>query len=85
MGAGHGHRVHYHGHSPLHRARPERKVLAVVALMLVVVVFVVGSRHHEPPGTPGVVNAVTISLMSAVTMMFASASGSSSFQPRFIS
>ena len=37
MGAGHGHRVHYHGHSPLHRARPERKVLGVVAFMLVVV------------------------------------------------
>lgn len=37
MGAGHGHRVHYHGHSPLHRARPERKVLAVVLGMLVVV------------------------------------------------
>ena len=37
MGAGHGHRVHYHGHSALHQARPERKVLAVVALMLVVV------------------------------------------------
>ena len=37
MGAGHGHRVHYHGHSLLHRARPERKVLGVVLLMLVVV------------------------------------------------
>ncbi len=37
MGAGHGHRVHYHGHSALHRARPERKVLGVVVLMLVVV------------------------------------------------
>ena len=37
MGAGHGHRVHYHGHSPLHRARPEHKVLGVVVLMLVVV------------------------------------------------
>jgi cobalt/nickel transport system permease protein len=37
VGAGHGHRVHYHGHSLLHRARPERKVLGVVVLMLVVV------------------------------------------------
>ncbi|GAA1919468.1 cobalt ECF transporter T component CbiQ [Nocardioides marmoribigeumensis] len=37
MGAGHGHRVHFHGHSPLHRARPERKVLAVVLGMLLVV------------------------------------------------
>ena len=37
MGAGHGHRVHFHAHSPLHRARPERKVLAVVLGMLLVV------------------------------------------------
>ena len=37
MGAGHGHRVHYHGHSALHRARPELKVLAVLLGMLAVV------------------------------------------------
>jgi cobalt/nickel transport system permease protein len=37
VGAGHGHRVHYHGHSPLHRARPEHKVLGVVVGMLAVV------------------------------------------------
>jgi cobalt/nickel transport system permease protein len=37
MGAGHGHRLHYHGHSVLHRARPEHKILALVGFALVVV------------------------------------------------
>jgi cobalt/nickel transport system permease protein len=37
MGAGHGHRLHYHGHSVLHRARPEVKLLAVVGFALVAV------------------------------------------------
>lgn len=37
MGAGHGHRLHFHGHSPLHRAPAHRKLLALVGFMLVVV------------------------------------------------
>ncbi len=37
MGAGHGHRLHYHGHSPVHRARPEHKLLALLGFVLVVV------------------------------------------------
>ena len=37
MGAGHGHRLHYHGHSVLHRARPELKILALVVFALVAV------------------------------------------------
>jgi cobalt/nickel transport system permease protein len=37
MGAGHGHRFHYHAHSVLHRARPELKLLALVGFALVVV------------------------------------------------
>jgi cobalt/nickel transport system permease protein len=37
MGAGHGHRLHYHGHSWLHRARPEHKILALLGLMVLVV------------------------------------------------
>ncbi len=37
MGAGHGHRLHFHGHSPVHRARPERKLVALVLFMLLVV------------------------------------------------
>lgn len=37
MGAGHGHRLHYHAHSPLHRAQPQHKLVALLAFVLVVV------------------------------------------------
>jgi cobalt/nickel transport system permease protein len=37
MGAGHGHRLHFHGHSPLHRAEPHHKILALVGFVLLVV------------------------------------------------
>ena len=37
MGAGHGHRLHYHGHSRVHRAPAHLKLLALVGFMLVVV------------------------------------------------
>ena len=37
MGAGHGHRLHYHGHSVVHRAPAHLKLLALVTFMLVVV------------------------------------------------
>ncbi|WP_203336024.1 cobalt ECF transporter T component CbiQ [Nocardioides limicola] len=37
MGAGHGHRLHYHGHSVVHRAQAHHKVLALLGFMLVVV------------------------------------------------
>ena len=37
MGAGHGHRLHYHGHSPIHRARPQVKLVALIVYMLLVV------------------------------------------------
>lgn len=37
MGAGHGHRLHYHAHSPLHRAPAHLKVVALVGFMLLVV------------------------------------------------
>jgi cobalt/nickel transport system permease protein len=37
LGAGHGHLLHYHGHSPVHRAAAHLKVLALVGFMLVVV------------------------------------------------
>lgn len=37
MGAGHGHTLHYHGHSAVHRAPAHLKVLTLVAFMLVVV------------------------------------------------
>jgi cobalt/nickel transport system permease protein len=37
VGAGHGHRLHYHGHSPVHRAQPHLKLLALLGFVLVVV------------------------------------------------
>ena len=37
MGAGHGHRLHYHGHSPVHRAPAHLKLARAGAFMLVVV------------------------------------------------
>lgn len=37
MGADHGHLMHWHGHSPVHRAPAHLKILALVAFMLLVV------------------------------------------------
>ena len=37
MGAGHGHKLHYHGHSPVHRLPAHVKVVALLAFMLLVV------------------------------------------------
>ncbi len=37
MGAGHGHQLHFHGHSAVHRAPAHVKLLALVGFMLVVV------------------------------------------------
>jgi cobalt/nickel transport system permease protein len=37
MGAGHGHRLHFHGHSPVHRAPAHVKLLVLLGFMLVVV------------------------------------------------
>jgi cobalt/nickel transport system permease protein len=37
MGAGHGHRLHFHGHSPVHRAPAHLKIVALVVFMLTVV------------------------------------------------
>jgi cobalt/nickel transport system permease protein len=37
MGTGHGHRLHYHGHSVVHRAQPHHKLVVLVAFVLVVV------------------------------------------------
>lgn len=37
MGAGHGHRLHFHGHSVVHRAPAHLKILALLGFMLVVV------------------------------------------------
>jgi cobalt/nickel transport system permease protein len=37
MGAGHGHKLHYHGHSVLHRMPAHLKLIALLGFMLVVV------------------------------------------------
>ena len=37
MGAGHGHRLHYHGHSRIHRASAHLKLVALVTFMLLAV------------------------------------------------
>ena len=37
MGAGHGHRLHFHGHSAVHRAPAHLKIVALLAFVLVVV------------------------------------------------
>jgi cobalt/nickel transport system permease protein len=37
VGAGHGHRLHYHGHSVVHRAPAHLKLVTLVSFMLVVV------------------------------------------------
>jgi cobalt/nickel transport system permease protein len=37
MGAGHGHKLHYHGHSAVHRAPAHLKLVGLVAFMLAVV------------------------------------------------
>lgn len=37
MGGAHGHKLHFHGHSPVHRAPAHLKLLALIGFMLVVV------------------------------------------------
>lgn len=37
MGAGHGHRLHFHAHSPIHRAPAQLKLVTLVGFMLIVV------------------------------------------------
>lgn len=37
MGAGHGHKLHFHGHSPVHRAPAHLKILALLGFMILVV------------------------------------------------
>lgn len=37
MGAGHGHRLHFHGHSPVHRAPAHLKIVALLAFASTVV------------------------------------------------
>lgn len=60
MGEGHGHRVHYHGHSVLHRARPEHKIVALLVFVLAVVA--------TPPSWPAVFVAAGVVLLVLVAV-----------------
>lgn len=42
MGASHGHQLHFHAHSPVHRAPAHLKIVALVALMIAVVATPLG-------------------------------------------
>jgi cobalt/nickel transport system permease protein len=42
VGAGHGHRLHYHGHSRIHRAPAHLKLVALLGFMLLVVASPIG-------------------------------------------
>ena len=52
MGAPHGHRLHFHGHSPLHRAPAHLKVAGLVGFMLVVVATPAGVGRPPSRRTP---------------------------------
>ncbi len=59
MGSGHGHLLHYHEHSALHRARPEVKLVALLVFTLVVVA--------TPPNAFWAFVAYTVLLAGAVS------------------
>jgi cobalt/nickel transport system permease protein len=60
MGAGHGHRLFFHGHSPVHRAPAHLKLLALLAFMLVVV---------ATPRTSYAVHAFEAAVLLAVVLL----------------
>lgn len=61
MGAPHGHRLHFHSHSPLHRAPAHLKVAGLVVFMLVVVATPV----HRPAAF--IAYAVALAVLVAVS------------------
>ncbi|MGH1564987.1 cobalt ECF transporter T component CbiQ [Mumia sp. DW29H23] len=60
MGEPHGHKVHFHGHSFVHRAQPHHKILVLVAFVLVVV---------ATPGRWFVAYALYLALLLAVVLV----------------
>jgi cobalt/nickel transport system permease protein len=44
MGAGHGHHLHYHAHSPVHRLPAHLKILAVLGFLVLVVLTPTGEH-----------------------------------------
>ena len=67
MGAGHGHRLHFHGHSPVHRAPAHLKVLALLGFMLVVVAT---PRQAYPAFALGPPSCWASSLLSRVPLRY---------------
>ncbi|GAB2882209.1 cobalt ECF transporter T component CbiQ [Nocardioides pacificus] len=65
MGAGHGHRLHYHGHSRLHRAPAHVKLVALVSFMLVVV-----ATPHDWYGVFGGYLLVVLTVIAASGVPF---------------
>ncbi|MFT4286251.1 cobalt ECF transporter T component CbiQ [Nocardioides sp.] len=59
MGAGHGHALHFHGHSPLHRAPAHLKLVALVVFMLVAV-----ATPHQWYAVFGVYAAALLALVA---------------------
>ena len=60
MGAQHGHRLHFHGHSPVHRLPARCKVVALVLFVLAVVA--------TPPGRYGAYAVDALALGAAVAL-----------------
>ncbi|KQY63574.1 MULTISPECIES: cobalt ECF transporter T component CbiQ [unclassified Nocardioides] len=67
MGAGHGHRLFFHGHSPIHRAPAHWKLVALLAFMLTVV----ATPHHWYAAFGGyALVLVTVILTSRVPLLY---------------
>lgn len=56
MGAAHGHQLHFHGHSPVHRAPAHLKILALLAFM----VMVVATPHPWFPAYAGFLAVIAV-------------------------
>lgn len=65
MGAGHGHKLHFHGHSPVHRAPAHVKVATLLVFMLTVVAT---PREWYP--VFGVYLAVVVAVIAVSTVPF---------------
>lgn len=65
MGAGHGHKLHFHGHSPVHRAPAHVKVATLLGFMLTVVAT---PREWFP--VFGVYLAVVLAVIALSTVPF---------------
>jgi cobalt/nickel transport system permease protein len=67
VGAGHGHRLFFHGHSAVHRAPAHLKVLVLVAFMLTVVAT---PRDWYPVFGGYLLAVVTVILLARVPLLY---------------